>query len=52
MCVMSRSKDQMNLLSEAAIVYTSEFERFVTFIRYFLSFYGLGRGLLYFLLSI
>nr|BAD43927.1 unnamed protein product [Arabidopsis thaliana] len=26
------SKDQMNLLSEAAIVYTSEFERFVTFI--------------------
>ncbi|EOA12244.1 hypothetical protein CARUB_v10012733mg [Capsella rubella] len=26
------SRDQMNLLSEAAIVYTSEFERFVTFI--------------------
>ncbi|KAJ0235007.1 hypothetical protein HA466_0266450 [Hirschfeldia incana] len=26
------NKDQINLLSEAAIVYTSEFERFVTFI--------------------
>ncbi|XP_010496822.1 PREDICTED: uncharacterized protein LOC109124442 [Camelina sativa] len=26
------SRDQMNLLSEASIVYTSEFERFVTFI--------------------
>ncbi|ESQ40000.1 hypothetical protein EUTSA_v10013603mg [Eutrema salsugineum] len=26
------NKEQMNLLSEAAIVYTSEFERFVTFI--------------------
>ncbi|KFK24699.1 hypothetical protein AALP_AA8G013300 [Arabis alpina] len=26
------NRDQMNLLSEAAIVYTSEFERFVTFI--------------------
>ncbi|KAJ0250006.1 hypothetical protein HA466_0142240 [Hirschfeldia incana] len=26
------NKDQMNLLSEAAVVYTSEFERFVTFI--------------------
>ncbi|KAF2562533.1 hypothetical protein F2Q70_00013951 [Brassica cretica] len=27
------NKEQMNLLSEAAIVYTSEFERFVAFIR-------------------
>ena len=35
---MGRNKNQMNLLSEAVIVYTSEFERFITFIRYHLPF--------------